>query len=86
MPDPLLSYNVWYRELGRDDESRQRRWREFLLDNDPNEEVVRRAEAVLGTDAYRRRLEVPQARSLPRIRGRPCKPPPGRGGVFSTIL
>jgi hypothetical protein len=26
-------------------------WRDFLLGDDPNEEVVRRAEAVLGADA-----------------------------------
>src|SRR3974377_2345302 len=52
VPDPLVSYNVWYRELGRDDDSRQRRWREFLLGGDPNEAGVRRAEAGVGTERY----------------------------------
>jgi hypothetical protein len=43
---------------------------------------VRRDEAVLGMDAFRRRLEMPQARSLPRARGRRRKPPPGQEGYF----
>jgi len=41
---PLLSYNVWYRDLGPDATRRQQRWRQFLLGEDPNEEAVRQGD------------------------------------------
>jgi putative transposase len=77
----LLSYNVWYRDLGRDPEARQQRWREFLLGDDPNEEVVQRGDWILGSDDYRRRMQQPEARPG-RRQGRPRKPPPGQEGYF----
>ena len=80
--DPLLAYNVWYRELGKDASSRQRRWREFLLGDDPKEEVVRRQDWIVGEQSYRRRMQKPQARPTRRWRGRPRKPPPGAEGFF----
>ena len=61
-PDPLLSYNVWYRELAQNEQGRQQRWREFLLGDDPKEELVRRGDWIVGEDSYRRRMELPQAR------------------------
>ena len=42
--DTLLHYNVWYQGLGEDAASRQQRWREFLLGDDPHEEVIRRGD------------------------------------------
>ena len=82
VPDPLLSYNVWYRELAADDEGRQRRWREFLLGDDPKEELVRQGDWLIGEDNYRRRMQMPEARPTPRWRGRPRKPPAGAEGFF----
>ena len=80
--NPLLSYNVWYRELARTDEGRQQRWREFLLGDDPKEELVCREDWVVGPDSYRRRMQVPEARPTRRWRGRPRKPPAGAEGFF----
>src|SRR5947209_20100816 len=80
--DTLHSYNVWYRELAAHDEGRQRRWREFLLGDDPKEELVRQGDWLIGADNYRRRMQVPQARPTPRRRGRPRKPPAGAEGFF----
>jgi hypothetical protein len=74
---PLLSYNVWYQDLAPDAARRQRRWREFLLAEDPNEEAVRRAigpkEATL-TAAGCSRVEARPARR----HARPRKPPPAQ--------
>jgi len=77
--DPLLSYNVWYQSLGSDAQERQQRWREFLLGDDPHEELVRRGDWVIGDEAYGRRLQRTAARPT-RRRGRPRKPPPGQEG------
>jgi putative transposase len=79
--DPLLSYNVWYQGLGAEAGQRQERWREFLLGDDPHEELVRRGDWTVGPDSYRRRMERPGARPA-RRRGRPRKPPPGQEGYF----
>jgi hypothetical protein len=78
--DPLSSYNVWYQGLGAEAGLRQRRWREFLLRDDPREEVIRRGDWVAGDAAERRRLQ--QERRPARRRGRPPKPPPGQEGYF----
>src|SRR5207244_12337982 len=80
--DPWLSYNVWYRELAADDEGRQQLWREFLLGDDPKEELVRQGDWLIGEDNYRRRMQMPEARPTPRWRGRPRKPPAGAEGFF----
>jgi hypothetical protein len=80
-PNELLSYNVWYQSLGADAKERQQRWREFLLAEDPHEEVVRSANWVIGDDDYRRRLQRTEARPARRC-GRPRKPPPGQEGYF----
>jgi putative transposase len=81
VPQPRLSYNVWYCDLGSDATRRQQRWREFLLGDDPNEEVIRRGDWIEGSDAYRRRMQRLEARPA-RRRGRPHKPPPGQEGFF----
>ena len=39
--DPLLAENSYYLEWGVDDGSRQRRWREFLIQEDPQEQPIR---------------------------------------------
>src|SRR5205809_328878 len=78
--DPLLAYSVWYRDLAGDDASRQRRWREFLMAEDPKEEVVRAGAWIVGEEKHRRRMHRPQARATVRRRGRPLKPPPGAEG------
>jgi putative transposase len=69
--DGLLAENAWYREFGADAGDRQQRWREFLLGEDLREEVVRRGEWVIGSDAFRGRMQRLQARPAPRGRGRP---------------
>jgi hypothetical protein len=79
--DRLIDYNVWYQGLGGDAPSRQQRWREFLLGDDPNEEVMRRHDWVEGGEDARRRLFRPQACTA-RRRGRPRKPPPGIRKAF----
>jgi hypothetical protein len=82
MADRLLAYNVWYQELAAEPALRQQRWREFLLGDDPKEELLRRHDWIVGADAYRRRMQVPEARATRRWRGRPRKPPQGAEGFF----
>jgi putative transposase len=79
--DDLLSYNVWYRDLGPDATRQQQRWREFLLGEDPHEEAIRHGDWIEGREAYRRRMQRAEARPA-RRHGRPCKPPPGQEGFF----
>jgi len=57
------------------------RWREFLLGDDPQEEVVRRGDWVEANAALRRRLQREDGRPA-RRRGRPLKPPPGQEGYY----
>jgi hypothetical protein len=84
-PDTLLHYHVWYQGLGEEAASRQRRWRDFLLGDDPHEEVIGRSDWAKAGDDFRRRLYVPEARparsegSAPQTSARP-------GGVFPPIL
>jgi hypothetical protein len=82
VPDTLVSSIVWYRDLAADDKTSQRRRREFLLGDDPNEGIVRRADLVLRSDGYRRRLEMPQARFVPRLQRWPRKTPRGQERDF----
>jgi putative transposase len=74
--DPLLSYNVWYQGLAAEASLRQRRWREFLLGDDPQEAAVRRGDWVMGDEAERLRM---QQEGRP---ARPRRPPPGQEGYF----
>jgi hypothetical protein len=83
--DPLLSYNVWYQSLGADAGQRQQRWREFLLGDDPHEELVRGGNWIVGDEAFRRRMQQSAARPA-RRRGRSRKAPHNQEGVFSGIL
>jgi hypothetical protein len=79
--NPLLSYNVWYQSLAADAAGRQQRWREFLLGDDPHEELARRGDWTVGDDSFRRRMQHTAARPA-RRRGQPRKPPPGEEGLF----
>jgi hypothetical protein len=47
--DPLLCCNVWYRKLADDVAQRQRRWRDFLLGDDPDEGWFGKATGPSGT-------------------------------------
>ena len=74
--DPLLAENSYYLELGRDDGSRQRRWREFLMQADPQEQSIRGADWVVGDESFQKRLpgssgqsRSTAARSATQIRG-----------------
>ena len=56
-----------------DDGSRQRRWREFLIQEDPKEQPIRRADWVVGDETFQKRLQGYQGRAVQRRRGRPPK-------------
>jgi len=71
--DPLLAENPWYLELASEPAVRQRRWREFLLGEDPREKAVRRSDWAMGDEAFRRRLLALRGRPVLRGRGRPRK-------------
>jgi putative transposase len=84
VPDPLLSYNVWYQSLGADAAQRQQRWREFLMADDRHEEVVRRHDWTIGNEGFRRRMEHTGPRPG-RRRGRPRKPPASQERLFPQL-
>ena len=79
--DPLLAENSYYQEWGVDDGSRQRRWREFLIQEDPKEQPIHRADWVVGDETFQKRLQGYQGRAVQRRRGRP----PKRGGQAADI-
>ncbi|MGA7501479.1 MAG: hypothetical protein WBX00_32505, partial [Isosphaeraceae bacterium] len=79
--DPLLAENSFYLEWGEDDASRQRRWREFLTQEDPKEQSIRRADWVVGDESFQKRLQGHQGRAVQRRRGRP----PKSGGQVAGI-
>ena len=79
--DPLLAENSYYLEWGVDDGSRQRRWREFLIQEDPKEQPIRRADWVVGDETFQKRLQGYQGRAVQRRRGWPPKP----GGQAADI-
>jgi hypothetical protein len=79
--NPLLSHNVWYQDLGANAEQRQQRWRDFLLGDDPQEELARSGDWIVGDEAYRRRMQRVGARPA-RRRGRPRQAPLGQEGSF----
>ena len=52
---------------------RQELWRAFLLTDDSREEVLRRQDWIIGSDACRHRLQQQLGRPTPRRRGRPIR-------------
>ena len=80
---PLLAENSYYLEWGVDDGSRQRRWREFLMQEDPKEQPIRRADWVVGDETFQKRLQGYQGRAVQRRRGRPLKPGGQAAGISS---
>jgi putative transposase len=72
--DGLLAPNPWYQELASAAERRQALWREFLLGEDAKEEVVRRGDWVVGSEAFRVRQRQQAGRPVPRMSGRPRRP------------
>ena len=81
--DPLLAENSYYLEWGVDDGSRQRRWREFLMQEDPKEQPIRRADRVVGDETFQKWLQCYQGRVVQRRRGRPPKPGGQAAGISS---
>ena len=77
----MLAENSFYLEWGEDDASRQRRWREFLAQEDPKEQSIRRADWVVGDESFQKRLQGHQCRAVQRRRGRP----PKSGGQVASI-
>jgi putative transposase len=69
--DALLAANPWYEQWSPDPARRQQLWREFLLAEDPKEQAIQASEWVIGDENFRRRLQRPESRPLPRARGRP---------------
>jgi hypothetical protein len=61
-------------------DKRQQRWREFLLGDDPHEDMVRHGALVVGDGAFRRRMQQSATQSA-RRRGRPRKPPHEQEGL-----
>ena len=62
--DPLLAENSYYLEWGVDDGSRQRRWREFLMQEDQKEQPIRHSDWVVGDETFQSGCRV--------IRAEPC--------------
>ncbi|HLJ96596.1 MAG TPA: transposase [Gemmataceae bacterium] len=69
--DALLTSNPWYEQLSIERARRQELWRQFLLGEDPKEEALHASEWAIGDEDFRRRLQRPAGRSVPRDRGRP---------------
>jgi putative transposase len=74
-PDALVDESPEYLALADSAARRQQLWREFLLGEDPREEVVRRGDWAIGDDSFRLRVLQAQGRPAPRRRGRPRKAP-----------
>src|SRR2546427_9123822 len=70
-PDPLLSGNPSYLELSPEPARRQALWRDFLVEADPKDALVREDSWVLGDEAFRRQAAVLAGRPVARPRGRP---------------
>ena len=81
--DPLLAENSYYLEWGGDDGSSQRRWREFLLQEDPKEQSIRHADWMVGDETYQMRIQGQQGRAVQRRRGRPPKSEGQEVGISS---
>jgi hypothetical protein len=83
--DVLLAENAEYIALSDRPESRQERWREFLLGTDARDPVVRHADWAIGDESFRLRA----AQEL----GRPARAgvvvrasPPGSRCIFQSKL
>jgi hypothetical protein len=72
-PNALLSANPWYEELAGEPARRQALWREFLLGEDAKEQAVRGGDWVIGSRAFRQRMQRQGARPAPRQGGRPLQ-------------
>jgi len=81
--DALLAENWYYLESGQDDGSRQRRWREILMQEDPKEQSIRRADWVVGDETLRMRLQGHQGRAVQRRGGRPPNSEGQEAGISS---
>jgi hypothetical protein len=77
------SGNSYYREWDNDEGSRQQRWREFLMQEDPKETSIRRADWGVGDETFRAQLEGYQGRAVRHRRGRPPKSGGPTAGISS---
>ena len=77
--DPLLAENAYYLESGADDSSRQGHWREFLIQEDLKEPLIRRADWAVGDEPFPKQLQGLHGRAVQRRRGRPPKSRVERG-------
>jgi putative transposase len=68
--DDLLTLHPYYLELGAEPARRQERWRAFLLDSDPKEEILRRQTWLVGSAVFRRDTQDRHSRPVGRGRGR----------------
>jgi hypothetical protein len=81
--DPLLAENAEYLALAAEPARGQALWRQFLLGDDPREEVVRQGGWAIGDDDFRLRALLHQGRAGPRRRGRPRKQLPVSGPIYA---
>jgi putative transposase len=81
--DALLASNPWYEEWSPEPARRQQLGREFLLAEDWKEAEVRRQDWIVGSAAFRWRMQQAAGRPAPRRRGRPSRVPgTGPGGII----
>jgi putative transposase len=71
--DTLRSANPWYEELSAKAEKRRRLWREFVLGEDSNEEVVSQGDWAIGGSRFGAVWEQEHSRPVARGCGRPRK-------------
>jgi putative transposase len=69
-PNRLLATNPWYDQLAVRSNRRRQLWREFLLGEDPKEEVVLRQDWATGGERFRADAAQARSRAVPRGRGR----------------
>ena len=76
--DALLAPNPWYDALAAEPSRRVQLWQEFVLGEDPKEEVVRREDGVVDSEGFRWQMQRQRARPAPWAQGRPSAAPAGR--------
>jgi putative transposase len=81
--DPLLAEHSYYLEWGGDDGSRQRRWRDFIMQENRKEQSIRRANWAVGDESFQKRLQGHHGRAVQRRRGRPPKSGEQGAGISS---
>jgi len=79
----LVVENSHYLDFGAAADSRQRRWREFLIHEDPKEPLIRRADWVVGDETFQKRFHDHRGRAVQRRRGRPPKSGLREAGISS---